>query len=91
MFSLYATSSDSDASGDHDPVYIKKNDAILCEINITSGNANPDERGADTNSCSAVAEVAPEDSVRVTGSADNPAFIQGARSGFIGHMIRPYC
>ena len=90
MFSLYATAG-SDVGGDYGPVYIKKNDAILCEINITSGNTNADERGADTNSCSAVAEVTPEDSVRVTGSADDPAFIQGTRSGFIGHMIQPYC
>ena len=89
MLSLYSTSG-SNSGGDWGPVYIKKNDAILCEINITGGNTDPDERGADTNSCAAVAEVAPEDSVRVTGSADNPAFIQGARSGFIGHMIQPY-
>ena len=90
MFSLYATSGGS-SGGNYGPVFIKKNEAIICAINVPNGNTNADHLGADTNSCTTVVEVTPEDSVRVTGSSDESAFILGGNSGFIGHMIQPYC
>ena len=74
------------------PVFIKKNDEVLCRMQITYGNSQDDDHGHDTNGCMAVAELTPEDSVRVTGDSGDQAFIWAARgAGFVGHMIQPYC
>ena len=83
LLSVYATSGDS--LGNPGPVLIKKNDEVLCTMRITGGNSGSD-------ACPAITELTPEDSVRVTGSANEPAFIFAARgAGFVGHMIQPYC
>ena len=78
--------------GGHGPVFIKKNDEVLCRMQITIGNSDSDGFGADTNGCTAVAEMTPEDSVRVTEDSGNPAFISATYGGgFVGHMIQLYC
>ena len=66
-----------DESGD---IYIKNNDDVLCRtwVDIV-------DNGAAT--CTAIAELAIGDSVRVTGVSGNPAGIQAAYSGFAGHII----
>ena len=91
LLSVYGTSGGEDigASG---PVFIKKNDDILCRMQITAGNSGTDNLGKDTNGCTAVTELTPEDSVRVTGSTDDPALIIALYgAGFVGHMVQPYC
>ena len=61
-------------------------------MRITDGNSGSDNNGIDTNSCTGIAELTPVDSVRVTGSTDDPALILAAHgAGFVGHMIQPYC
>ena len=61
-------------------------------MQITNGNSNSDGLGSDTNGCTAVTELTPEDSVRVTGSANEPAFIYATYgAGFVGNMVQPYC
>ena len=90
LLSVYATSGDS--LGNPGPILIKKNDEVLCTMRITGGNSGSDAYGTDTNACTAITELTPEDSVRVTGSANEPAFIFAAReAGFVRHMIQPYC
>ena len=60
-------------------------------MQITSGNSGIDNYGRDTNVCTAVVKLRPEDSVRETGSSDNPALIDaGSGAGFVGHMIHSY-
>ena len=90
LLSVYGNS--GDFNGGAGPIFIKKNDDILCKMWITSGNSGTDCVGTDTNSCTAIAELTPEDSVRVTGSSDDPALIiAGHGAGFVGHIIQPYC
>ena len=61
-------------------------------MQITYGNSGTDKNGIDTNGCTAVTELTPEDSVRVTGSNDDLALINAVHgAGFVGHMIKPYC
>ena len=91
LLSVYGTSGEEGA-GDGGPLFIKKNDEILCIMWLTYGNNGGEEYGTDTNGCTAVAELTPEDSVRVTGDSGNPAFIYASRgAGFVGHMVQPYC
>ena len=63
------------------PMYIKKNDDILCYAYITQGGQ------ADTGTCTAIVQMTLGDSVRVTGDSSNPAIVSGSRSGFVGHYI----
>ena len=89
--SVYGTPGDNNV-GNSGQVFIKKNDEVLCTMRITGGNSGTDNLGADTNGCTAIAELTPEDSVRVTGSSDDSAFILSLHgAGFVGHMIQPYC
>ena len=60
---------------------MKNNDAILCKGFVTP------EGGSETGTCSAIAELAVGDSVRVTGDNSNPAIIIAGYSGFAGHII----
>ena len=86
MLSVYAVT-----AGDQGYLFIKKNDEVVCRARITSGNSGGDNLGDDTGTCTGIVELVPGDSVRVTGESDNPARIQGIESGFIGHLIQPYC
>ena len=65
ILTVYAVTS-SVTSG---PIYIKNNDAILCQGFVT------DLGGTETATCSAIAELAVGDSVRVTGDSSDPAVI----------------
>ena len=58
---------------------------------MTSGNRRADNLGADTGTCMGITELVPGDSVTVTGKSDDTASILQERSGFIGHLIQPYC
>ena len=90
LLSVYGTSGTT--TGHTGPVFIKKNEDIVYQMRITGGNSRDDDVGTDTNSCIAVAEVTPSDSVRVTGNTDDPAFIYATHgAGFVGHLIQPYC
>ena len=65
---------------------------MVCATQITDGNANPsDHKGHDTGTCTGIAQLFPRDSVRATGNTDYSARIAGSYSGFIGHLIQPYC
>ena len=57
------------------PMYIKRNDDILCQARITYYGQ------ADTGTCTAIVEL------RVTGDSSNPATISGSESGFVGHYV----
>ena len=63
------------------PIFIKNNDQVLCQGFITTGT------GYEAGTCTAVAQLAIGDSVRVTGDSADPATIQDAFSGFTGHII----
>ena len=63
---------------------IKKNDEILCQAEV--GNAAHWHAA----SCTAIAELTPGDSVRVTGQSSTPVTIRAAISGFAGHLIQEY-
>ena len=63
------------------PMYIKNNDDILCQTNITQDGK------FDTGTCTAIVELTTDDSVRVTGATSDPAVIEGNHSGFVGHYI----
>ena len=69
----------------------KKNDEVVCQASITAGNSGADNLGSDTGTCTGITELIPGDSVRVTGNSDDPASIFQDRSGFIGHLVQPYC
>ena len=75
LLTAYADS----ASPQDGPVYIKNNDEVLCQFYIAA-----DTFGA---GCTAIAELAVGDPVRVTGDSANPAEIQAPWSGFAGHVI----
>ena len=62
------------------PIYIRNNDTVLCEGWMAAADL-------ETATCSAVAELAIGDSVRVTGDSSDPAIISTGRSGFAGHII----
>ena len=64
-------------------MFIKKDDQILCHAEIG------DNDGYNNASCTAVVELTPGDSVRVTGQSNRPVAITGA-SGFTGHLIQEY-
>ena len=63
-------------------MHLRNNDDILCETWITAASDV-----ATTGTCTAVAELVVGDSVRVTGSSDDPANIAGRDSGFAGFII----
>ena len=78
MLMVYANPfSDENGAG---TLFIKNNDIELCQMWV-----NP--AADDTGSCSAIAQLAVGDSVRVTGSSANPATLHSFCSGFIGHII----
>ena len=62
-------------------LFIKNNDNELCRAFVTGGY------GPQTSTCSAIAELAVGDSVRVTGDGSDPAVIKAGTSGFFGHII----
>ena len=62
-------------------MYIKRNDDVLCQANITQGGQS------ETGMCTATVELTTDDSVRVTGASNDPAKIKGNFSGFVGHYI----
>ena len=76
LLTVYAITVGTDGG----PMYIKKNDAVLCSAWVVEANAY-------TATCSAVTQLAVGDSVRVTGSSSNPATIQAPYCGFVGHII----
>ena len=86
LLSLYARTADD--GGD---VFIWKNDEVVCQTLVTDGNGGSDPKGHDTGTCIGITELVLGDSVRVTGNTDSPARIAGSYSGFIGHLIQPYC
>ena len=64
------------------PVYIKRNDDILCQGWLRNGAS------ADTSTCTAIVELTEGDSVRVTGNSANSAVLRGDLwSGFTGFII----
>ena len=70
------------AGTDGGHVFIKSNDDILCKAWL-SGNDN-----ADTATCTAIAKLTRDDSVRVTGKNDYPSTLTGGSfSGFNGFLI----
>ena len=78
-------------AGDDGYIFIKKNDDVVCRTGVTLGNSGADNLGHDTGICTGITKLIPEDSVRVTGDSGYPARIQANDSGFIGHLIQPYC
>ena len=86
LLSVYATT-----GNDAGYLFIKKNDEDICRTWITAGQSPADDVGHDKGTCTGITELTPGDSVRVTGNTDDPARIQGSDSGFIGHLIQPYC
>ena len=86
LLSLYAQTADNAGN-----VYIKKNDEVVCLTYVTAENSGSDNQGFDTGTCTGITELIPADSVRVTGDSNDPARIESGRSGFIGHLIQPYC
>ena len=86
LLSVYATT-----GNDAGYLFIKKNDKDICRTWITAGQSPADDVGHDKGTCTGITELTPGDSVRVTGNTDDPARIQGSDSGFIGHLIQPYC
>ena len=77
LLTVYATT----AAISNGPIFIKSNDAVLCQGYVTSTS------GQETAACTAVAELAVGDSVRVTGDSDAPAVIYADTAGFAGHII----
>ena len=63
------------------PMFIKNNDDILCQAQITW------QGEVETGTCTAIVQLTVGDSVRVTGDSSNPAAISGANSGFVGHYV----
>ena len=69
------------ATPDQDgPVIIKNNDVELCRTWVAATSI-------ETGTCSAVAQLAVGDSVRVTGDSSFAATIEAVYSGFVGHII----
>ena len=78
FLTVYATT----AGTNFGPMFIKNNDDILCTAHITDG---AEDRA--TGTCSVIAELAVDDSVRVMGDSGDPAEIEADYSGFAGHII----
>ena len=78
VLTVYARTT-STANG---PMYLRNNDNILCQTWLPE-----DANVHATGTCTAVAELIVGDSVRVTGSSDDPAAIHGGQSGFAGFII----
>ena len=76
ILTVYAT-----ASSQNGPMFIKKNDDVLCSTFISENN------GYNSATCTTIAQLAIADSVRVTGDSADPALIQAEYSGFAGHII----
>ena len=76
LLTAYAVSYGS-ASG---YMYIKNNDAVLCQVYVYESNAY-------SATCSTIAQLAVGDSGRITGSSSYSASIQSGWSGFVGHII----
>ena len=68
---------------DNSELRIVRNDDVLCQSWITQSGHG------DAGTCSVTAVLSLGDSVRVTGSADNPGRLWGGHAGFTGFMIRP--
>ena len=69
------------ADTDSGPIYIKRNDDVLCQGYLRGEQY-------DTATCTAIVELTIDDSVRVTGNSDNPATLHGdGFSGFTGFLI----
>ena len=66
---------------DYGIMYIKNGDVVLCSTLIAQ--TDPEE----VATCTAIAQLAVGDSVRVTGNSGNTATIRGSYSGFAGHII----
>ena len=64
------------------PMFLRNNDDILCSTWLPQ-----DATVYATGTCTAVVELVVDDSVRVTGSSDDPAIIAGGDSGFVGFII----
>ena len=63
-------------------VFIKRNDDQLCKAWLEYDD------DVDTATCTAIAELTMDDSVRVTGNNNNPSVLRGASfSGFNGFLI----
>ena len=77
VLTVYAATTTANAG----PMYIKNNDDILCQAQITQNGKS------DTGTCTAIAELNTGDSVRVTGDRTDPAIINALNSGFVGHYI----
>ena len=69
------------AGTDSGNIYIKQNDDRLCR-----GYLRPEQY--DTATCTVIAQLTEGDSVRVTGSSDDPSILRGdLYSGFTGFLI----
>ena len=66
------------------PMYIMKNDGLLCYAELGDGAT------WNMDSCTAIAELTPEDTVRVTGHPDAPLTLQAWTTCFAGHLIQAY-
>ena len=66
---------------DDGPIYIKNNNAVLCRGFISK------ESGYEAGTCTAVAQLAVGDSVRVTGESSWRGYVQQLYTGFAGHII----
>ena len=80
LFATYALT----VGGFNGAMFIKKNDQILCRAEVGDGET------WHAAACTAVAELTPEDSVRVTGEGSRPVTIYRESSGFAGHLIQEY-
>ena len=70
------------AGTDGGDVYIKQDDNVLCQGWFEEN---------DTSTCTAIAELTTDDSVRVTGNSDNPSTLRNIVSGFAGYLIYDSC
>ena len=88
---LYLVNVYAQTASEAGQIFIRKNDDVICRGHITGGNSGSDQLGLDMGGCTGITELIPGDSVRVTGNTDDPARIAAESSGFIGHLIQPYC
>ena len=76
LLTIYATTSRVTDG----PMYIKSNNDVLCTAMVTGSDFS-------AATCTAIADLTTDDSVRVTGDSSNLGVIQTNRSGFVGHII----
>ena len=76
LFTIYAIT----GQVSNGPMYIKKDDDVLCQTYITESDFSG-------GACTAIAELTVGDSVRVTGDTSDPGVIRSGDSGFAGHII----